>query len=80
MLRSHCNCMQRCNYWFGRHEPVQSDTSLPGLMALRYAHLVPEKLGAVASRIERQPLTGLTSEPHGINVANAATFSLRSVN
>jgi hypothetical protein len=61
---------------------VQSGTSLPELMelggwksyemVLRYAHLAPEKLGAVASRIERQPL--------GRNVASAATFPLRSIN
>ena len=45
-------------------------------MVLRYAHLAPEKLGAVASRIERQPLVGLTEELRGRNVASVATFPL----
>jgi len=49
-------------------------------MVLRYAHLAPEKLGAVASRIERQPLVGLTGEMCGRNVESAATFLLRSIN
>ena len=74
--------------WASWH--VQSGTSLPELMelggwksyemVLRYAHLAPEKLSSVASRIERQPLAGLTVEPRGLNVAGPATFSLRSVN
>jgi hypothetical protein len=36
-------------------------------MVLRYAHLAPEKLGAVASLIERQPLWGPTGELRGRN-------------
>jgi len=74
--------------WASWH--VQSGTSLPELMelggwksyemVLRYAHLAPEKLGAVASRIERQPLGGLAGELNGRNVASAATFPLRSIN
>jgi hypothetical protein len=69
---------------------VQSGTSLLELMelggwksyemVLRYAHLAPEKLGAVASRIERQPLVGLAGELNGRNVASVATFPLRSIN
>mgnify|MGYP000850506858 CR=1 FL=1 len=39
-----------------------------------------EKLGAVASRIERQQLAGLSGELRGTNVANFATFPLRSIN
>ena len=49
-------------------------------MVLRYADLAPEKLGAVASRIERQPLVGLTEELRGRNVSSVATFPLRSIN
>jgi integrase len=74
--------------WASWH--VQSGTSLPELMelggwksyemVLRYAHLAPEKLGAVASRIERQSLARPLIEPDGQNVANPATFSLRSIN
>jgi len=74
--------------WASWH--VQSGTSLPELMelggwksyemVLRYAHLAPEKLGAVASRIERQPLGAVAVAPRGENVTNPATFSLRSVN
>jgi hypothetical protein len=48
-------------------------------MVLRYAHLAREKLGAVASRIERQQLGALAVAPLGENVANPAMFSLRSV-
>jgi hypothetical protein len=69
---------------------VQSGTSLPELMelggwksyemVLRYAHLAPEKLSSVAGRIERQPLRVVQAPPPGANVANSATFSLRSVN
>jgi integrase len=74
--------------WASWH--VQSGTSLQELMelggwksyemVLRYAHLAPEKLGAVASRIERQPLGALPVAPRGKNVAIPATFSLRLVN
>jgi integrase len=74
--------------WASWH--VQSGTSLPELMelggwrsyemVLRYAHLAPEKLSSVASRIERQPLASLTVAPCGQNVAKLATFSLRSIN
>jgi integrase len=74
--------------WASWH--VQSGTSLPELMelggwksyemVLRYAHLAPEKLSSVASRIERQPLANLSVEPRVENVAKLATFSLRSVN
>ena len=50
-------------------------------MVLRYAHLAPEKLSSVASRIERQPaVASLTVAPRGKNVAQNATFSLRLVN
>lgn len=65
--------------WASWH--VHSGTSLPELMemgswksfdmALRQAHLAPEKLGAVASRIYRQP--------HGRNVASLGTLPLRSI-
>src|SRR5208283_5709717 len=70
--------------WASWH--VQSGTSLPELMelggwksyemVLRYAHLAPEKLSSVASRIERQP-SRLPEVPRGVNVASDATFSLR---
>ena len=78
--------------WASWH--VQSGTSLPELMelggwksyemVLRYAHLAPEKLSSVASRIERQPArtaepVGIDEPPRGENVASNATFSLRSV-
>ena len=50
-------------------------------MVLRYAHLAPEKLKFVASRIERQPeAASLKVAPRGKNVADNATFSLRLVN
>lgn len=73
---------------------VQSGTSLPELMelggwksyemVLRYAHLAPEKLSSVASRIERQPtrpaeIIRIDEPPRGETVASNATFSLRSV-
>ena len=45
-----------------------------------HAHLAPEKLVAVASRIEQQPLVGPTGELRGRNVARVATFPLRSIN
>jgi integrase len=75
--------------WASWH--VQSGTSLQELMelggwrsyemVLRYAHLAPEKLSAVASRIERQPeAASLTVARRGKNVAENATFSLRLVN
>ena len=72
---------------------VQSGTSLPELMelggwksyemVLRYAHLAPEKLSSVASRIERRSLSVVSSPESaqsGQNVAENATFSLRSLN
>ena len=50
-------------------------------MVLRYAHLAPEKLRSVASRIERPPEgASLKVAPRGTNVAENATFSLRLVN
>ena len=49
-------------------------------MSPRYVHLEPEKLGAVASRIERQPLAGPTGELRGRNVRSVTTFPLRSIN
>jgi hypothetical protein len=50
-------------------------------MVLRYAHLAPEKLSSVASRIERQPeAASLKVTPRGNNVSDNATFSLRLVN
>jgi hypothetical protein len=50
-------------------------------MVLRYAHLAPEKLSSVASRIERQPaVANLKVAPRGENVAENATFSLRLIN
>jgi len=49
-------------------------------MVLRYAHLAPEKLSSVAERIERQASRVVQAPPRGANVANGATFSLRSVN
>jgi hypothetical protein len=50
-------------------------------MVLRYAHLAPEKLSSVAGRIERQlEGTSLKVVLRGKNVAENATFSLRSVN
>jgi integrase len=75
--------------WASWH--VQSGTSLQELMelggwrsyemVLRYAHLAPEKLKFVASRIERQPEgVSLKVAPRGKNVAENATFSLRLVN
>jgi integrase len=75
--------------WASWH--VQSGTSLQELMelggwrsyemVLRYAHLAPEKLSSVASRIERQPeVPDLKVAPRGKNVADNATFSLRLVN
>jgi hypothetical protein len=74
--------------WASWH--VQSGTSLPELMelggwksyemVLRYAHLAPEKLSSVASRIERQPAATSEDAPRSQNVAASATFSLRSVN
>jgi len=75
--------------WASWH--VQSGTSLQELMelggwrsyemVLRYAHLAPEKLSSVASRIERQPaVASLKVAPRGKNVAENATFSLRLVN
>jgi integrase len=78
--------------WASWH--VQSGTSLPELMelggwksyemVLRYAHLAPEKLSSVASRIEQQParsepLAQIDDPVRGANVASNATFSLRSV-
>jgi integrase len=73
--------------WASWH--VQSGTWLPELMelggwksydmVLRYAHLAPEKLSSVASRIERQPSVSALVEPRDENVAKTATFSLRSV-
>ena len=78
--------------WASWH--VQSGTSLPELMelggwksyemVLRYAHLAPEKLSSVASRIERQPPrpaepVRIDEPPRGETVAPNATFSLRSV-
>ena len=69
---------------------MQSGTSLPELMelgrwksyemVLRYAHLAPEKLSFVAGRIERQASKLVDAVPRSANVANNATFSLRSVN
>jgi hypothetical protein len=50
-------------------------------MVLRCARLAPEKLSSVASRIERQPEgTSLKVVLRGKDVAENATFSLRSVN
>ena len=78
--------------WASWH--VQSGTSLPELMelggwksyemVLRYAHLAPEKLSSVASRIERQPprpaeMVRIEEPPRSGTVASNATFSLRSV-
>jgi hypothetical protein len=49
-------------------------------MVLRYAHLAPEKLSSVASRIERQSEDAILKvAPGGKNVAENATFSLRLV-
>jgi integrase len=75
--------------WASWH--VQSGTSLQELMelggwrsyemVLRYAHLAPEKLSSVASRIERQPDgASLKVAPRGKNVAENATFPLRLIN
>ena len=77
--------------WASWH--VQSGTSLPELMelggwksyemVLRYAHLAPEKLGFVASRIERRVssvVSSAESAANGQNVAENATFSLRALN
>ena len=73
---------------------VQSGTSLPELMelggwkshemVLQYAHLAPEELGSVASRIEGESAgtggpVGINEPPPSDNVASNATFSLRSV-
>jgi integrase len=73
--------------WASWH--VQSGTSLPELMelggwksyemVLRYAHLAPEKLSSVAGRIERHA-SRFVEPSLSANVANNATFSLRSVN
>jgi len=49
-------------------------------MVLRYAHLAPEKLSSVAGRIERQASRLVDGALRGANVANNATFSLRSMN
>ena len=50
-------------------------------MVLRYAHVAPEKLSSVATRIERQPkVPSLKIAPRGKNVAENATFSLRLIN
>ena len=50
-------------------------------LVLRYAHLAPEILSSVASRIGRQPaVASLKVAPRGKNVAENATFSLRLVN
>jgi hypothetical protein len=46
---------------------------------LRYAHLAPEKLISVAGRIERQASKLIEEAPRVQNVANNATFPLRSV-
>jgi hypothetical protein len=46
-------------------------------MVLRYAHLAPEKLSSVASRIEWQP-SHLDSTADNEAAARAATFPLRS--
>jgi integrase len=73
--------------WASWH--VQSGTSLPELMelggwrsyemVLRYAHLAPEKLSSVASRIEWQPSRrDGTADSEG--AAPAATVPLRSTN
>jgi integrase len=72
--------------WASWH--VQSGSSLPELMelggwksyemVLRYAHLAPEKLSSVASRIERQP-RGAEGPAGGENVVLGATFPLRSL-
>jgi integrase len=75
--------------WASWH--VQSGTSLQELMelrgwrsyemVLRYAHLAPEKLSSVASRIDGQPeVASPKVAPRGNNVADNATLSLRSVN
>jgi integrase len=75
--------------WASWH--VQSGTSLQELMelggwrsyemVLRYAHLAPEKLSSVASRIERQPEgASLKVAPRVKNVAENATFALRLIN
>jgi hypothetical protein len=74
--------------WASWH--VQSGTSLPELMelggwksyemVLRYAHPAPEKLSSVAGRIERQASRFVEGVPRSANVANNATFSLRSMN
>ena len=73
--------------WASWH--VQCGTSLPELMelggwksyemVLRYAHLAPEKLISVASRIEWQPSQeGSTADNDA--AAPAVTFPLRSTN
>ena len=78
----------RRHIWASWH--VQNGTSLRELMelggwrsyemVLRYAHLAPEKMSSVASRIERQPaVASLKVAPRDKNVAENATFSLRSV-
>ena len=68
---------------------VQSGTSLPELMelggwksyemVLRYAHLAPEKLSSVASRIEWEPSQRRDTPDNEAGVP-AATFPLRSTN
>ena len=73
--------------WASWH--VQSGTSLPELMelggwksyemVLRYAHLAPEKLSTVASRIEWQP-SQQDSTADTEAAAPAATFPLRATN
>jgi integrase len=73
--------------WASWH--VQSGTSLPELMelggwksyemVLRYAHLAPEKLSSVASRIEWEPSQRRDTPDNEAGVP-AATFPLRSTN
>jgi len=48
-------------------------------MVRRYAHLAPEILYSVARRLERRASRPSGAPPRGANVANGATFSLRSV-
>jgi hypothetical protein len=73
-----------------RRSRAKAAASLPELMelggwksyemVLRYAHLAPETLSSVASRIERQPaVASLKVAPRDKNLAENATFSLRSV-
>jgi peptidoglycan/LPS O-acetylase OafA/YrhL len=49
-------------------------------MVLRYAHLAPEILSSVASRIERRPSATADEALDGQNVGRRATLALRSVN